>query len=106
MSLTRYNEPLWKASSIHQPSPLHSSSFYKPGLGHDLRISGIGRLARSGSWYIGADDSTETVLALELTSTEAYLWLAESRGGINEGTQPTYLGRQDDRESGATQYVS
>ena len=68
-------------------------------------MSGIGRLAWLDLWYLGNEVSTETVLALGLILTDAYLWFSGSRGGTYEGTHPTYLSRRDPRESGARRNV-
>ena len=68
-------------------------------------MSGIGCLAWFGLWYLGNEVITETVLALGLILTDAYLWFSGSRGGTYEGIHPTYLSRRDPRESGERRNV-
>ena len=68
-------------------------------------MSGMGRLAWVGLVYFGKEESTATVLALELVLTAAYLWFSGSREGTYEGMHPTYFGRQDARDLGSRRNV-
>ena len=69
-------------------------------------MSGMGLLTWVGLWNTDIEVSTDTVLALRFTLTEAYLEFSMSRGGTDDGTQPTNMRRRDDRASGAIRKVS
>ena len=66
----------------------------------------MGLLTWIDLWNTGIEESTETVLALRFTLTEAFLEFSMSRGGTDDGTQPTNMRRCDDWASGAIRKVS